>query len=209
VRRLSPASVVPAAVVALAVVAWVASPQDDGVLERAAAALEEVGTVSIRTQVHRGAGEPDVTRCEVDLDRDIAVVRDPEPGVDLRLVTPSATYERLADGTWLHLVEGAPPLFGQDVAAQLRGIEAVVHDVGRRRYRLRYRQLGADAEGLLVLDERDVPVRFTSTYDVAGRGVVLAWEVLRTGLALDVDPPGDARRVTTEERAALVAAGRS
>jgi hypothetical protein len=209
VRRLSPAGVVPVAVVALAVYAWVASPQDDGVLDRAAAALEEAGTVSIRTEVQTGQGEPFVTRFDVDLDRDVAVVHDPEPGVARRIVTPSATYEQLADGTWLELVEGAPPLFGQDVVAQLRGIEAVVEQAGPRRYRLRYRQLGTDATGHLVLDERDVPVRFTSTYEVAGREAVLAWEVFRTGFDLDVDPPASARPVTTEERAALAAAARS
>lgn len=205
--RPGPSALVPVAVVALAVFAWVASPQGDGVLDRAADALEAAGTVTIRTEVDSGRGGPFVTRFDVDLVRDVAVIDDPEPGVTRRLVTRTDVYDRLPDGTWLLLLDGAPPLFGQDVAAQLRGIEAAVEEVGRRGYRLRYRQLGSDAEAFLEVDGEGMPRRFAAVHDLAGRRTVLTWEVLRSGFVLDVDPPRRARPVGVEERARLVEAG--
>lgn len=203
--RLSPAALVVPAIAVLAVVAWLASPQEGGVLDRAAAALEEAGTATIRTEVRQaGRGEGAVTTLHVDFDRELAVIDDPEPGVARRMVVPSGVYEQLDDGTWLLLVDGAPPLFGQDLPGQLRAIEATVEQRSDRRYHVRYQELGARADATLIVDEAGIPVRFESRYDVAGRFTVLAWEVLQTGAPVEASVPAAARPVGTAQRAALL-----
>jgi hypothetical protein len=203
--RPGPFAPVPLAVVALAVVAWLASPQEESVLRRAAHVLEEAGTFTVLTEVQAPGAPALMTRVDVDLRRDVVVVHDPEPGVERRLVTPSGVYERLADETWLLLVDGAPPLFGQDPVGQLRSLDASVERAGRGRYRLRYRLLGAEAEGELLVDRDGAPIRLTSSYDLAGRTATLSWEVVDRGVPVDADPPASARPVDARERDGLLA----
>lgn len=195
--RLSPSPLIPVVVAALLAYAWVASPQDSGVLADAAAAMEDGGPVHIVTiSQPPGTTEPVETSIKADFGRDVVVIDAPVEGVERRLVLGGDTYDLLDDGTWLH-PDDVPALFGQDVPGQLRAMEGEVEALGGSAYRVRFGQGTARLE----LDPDGRPVRFESTF----QGSVLAWEVVGRGFPVPVLRPPPARDVTSSEHQRLVA----